>query len=241
MADGLILSSIVTERIIFVGGFVLLIVFPGMPLALADNYNPSVLPVSSNPYGFTYGQWSAKFWQWMLPIPTPDNPLNDKTGAKCSVNQNGPSWFLPGFNGGPVTRDCTLPAGKSLVFGALTSECSYAEFPLLKSESDLRSCAINQDQGQGGGKPQVSLDGVNFVALDTYKVQSPLFNFTFPKDNVFGAPAGQTQAVSDGWYIVLAPLHPGSHTLHFGGAVIGNPSTGTQSFALDVTYHLNVN
>jgi hypothetical protein len=225
------------ERGFVVGLIALVIIVTTIPLARADNVNPGVYPVTSNPYGVTYGQWSAKFWQWMLPIPSPTNPLNDKTGTKCSLNQTGPVWFLPGFNGGPVVRECTIPAGKAILFAALTSECSYAEYPTLKSESDLRSCAINQD---AGGVPQVNLDGSNFQGLQTYKVQSPLFNFVFPKDNVFGTSAGPTQGVSDGWYFILQPLHTGLHTLHFGGAVVGNPSTGTQSFALDVTYHLKV-
>lgn len=226
--------AIVTRSLLIVGFF---LIFLGLPQVLADKYNPVVLPVDSNPYGHSYGEWSAKFWQWMLPIPTSENPLNDKDGSKCAVNQSGQVWFLPGFNGGPVARTCMLPSGKSLVFAALTSECSYAEFPSLKSESDLRTCAINQDQG---GVPQVTLDGVSFNNYDNYRVQSPLFNFTYPKDNIFGAPAGNTQAVSDGWFFVLSPLQPGKHTLHFGGVVIGNPSTGTQAFSLDVTYHLFV-
>jgi hypothetical protein len=215
----------------------LIITFTLIQLAWADSINPGVFSVSSRPYGFTYGEWSAKFWQWMLPIPSSTNPLNDKTGALCGQNQNGPVWFLPGSNLGPVVRNCTVPEGKAILFAALTSECSFAEYPTDSTESQLRSCAINQDEG---GIPHVSIDGVDLQALNTYKVQSPLFNFNFPKDNVFGAPAGPTQAVSDGIFIILQPLRPGDHSLHFSGVVIANPTLGTQSFAIDVTYHLTV-
>ncbi len=41
-------------------------------VALADsNSNPGVLPVNSKPYGMTYGEWSAKWWQWAYSIPLP--------------------------------------------------------------------------------------------------------------------------------------------------------------------------
>jgi hypothetical protein len=32
----------------------------------------------------------------------------------------------------------------------------------------------------------------------------------------------------------------GKHTIHASGNVIDNPTTGTQSFATEVTYHLTV-
>jgi hypothetical protein len=76
--------------------------------------------------------------------------------------------------------------------------------------------------------------------LQNYKVQSGLFNFTYPKDNIFGAPPGPTQGVSDGVFVILQPLAPGSHTIHASGVVIANPTLGTQSFATDATYHLTV-
>jgi hypothetical protein len=44
---------------------------------------------------------------------------------------------------------------------------------------------------------EATVDGVNIQNLDKYVVQSPLFNAKFPQDNIFGAPAGPTQAVSD--------------------------------------------
>lgn len=130
-----------------------------------------------------------------------------------------------------------MPAGKGILFPALTIECSYAEDSTLKTEAQLRSCAVNGDQG---GIAQVSIDGVNLQSLQTYKVQSPLFTSTFPKDNIFGAPAGPTQSVSDGIFLVLQPLSPGNHTVHFTGVVLANPTLGTQSFATDATYHLVV-
>lgn len=207
------------------------------PLVWADSINSGVSPINSKSYGSSYGEWSAKWWQWLAQIPSSINPVNDKTGANCAQNQNGPVWFLAGSNQGPAVRDCTVPSGKAIFFPALTTECSYAEDSTLKTEAQLRSCAINGDQG---GITQVILDGMNFKSLQTYSIQSPLFNFTFPQNNILSAPPGPTQSVSDGVFVMLQPLSPGNHTVHLKGVVLANPTLGTQSFATDATYHLVV-
>ena len=76
-------------------------------------------------------------------------------------------------------------------------------------------------------------------------VQSEVFAVAMPADNIFNAPcdgAGYgtvpagiySPAVDEGFYVSLKPFKAGSHTLHI---LAQNPS---QSFALDVTYHLTV-
>src|SRR5215831_19135202 len=78
----------------------------------ASNPNPGVLPVQSRPYGFTYGEWSARWWQWLFLLPLDNSPLFGT--ADCSVGQSGPVWFL---GGSPSPRPgCTVPAGKALFF-----------------------------------------------------------------------------------------------------------------------------
>src|SRR4051812_1041314 len=51
---------------------------PGVPpnCITADqigSQNPNVHPPCSKPYGLTYGEWSAKWWQWMQAIPLAEN------------------------------------------------------------------------------------------------------------------------------------------------------------------------
>ena len=87
------------------------------------------------------------------------------------------------------------------------------------------------------------MDGVQIQNLQAYRAHSGLFTWgPLPADNVFtglgvppaDAPEGTTSpAVQDGYYIMLAPLKSGSHTVHYHGAFDG-------FFALDVTYHLTV-
>src|SRR5574341_1319356 len=64
------------------------------------NPNPGVLPPRATAYGMTYGEWSARWWQWGLGQPAATNPIDDPTGAFCDVGQSGPVWFLAGTFGG---------------------------------------------------------------------------------------------------------------------------------------------
>jgi hypothetical protein len=77
--------------------------------------------------------------------------------------------------------------------------------------------------------------------LEKFRIQSPLFNVTFPENNVFGGKPGFTPMLSDGWWILLEPLPPGKHELRFSGTIPDNPTTGTRGFANEVSYSLIVN
>jgi hypothetical protein len=109
--------------------------------------NTIVFPVDSKPYGKSYAEWSAIWWQWLLSIPNDTSPAGDSTGKSCATNQQGPIWFLAGTFGGAAERTCTIPSGKTIMFSSINSECSYAEYPDEKTESDLLECAKTfQDQ-----------------------------------------------------------------------------------------------
>jgi hypothetical protein len=204
----------------------------------ADNINPGVFAVDSKPYGTPYAEWAGNWQKWLFLIPQSINPLTDPTGKNCAQNQNGPVWFLAGTGGGSADRTCTIPAGKAIFYPVISSECSYADTPNVKSESGLVSCS--QADNNRAINLQATLDGVNINQLDKYRATSPLFSVTIPHNNIFGAPAGPTQGISDGFWVFLHPLPPGKHELHFSGLTPGNPTTGTANFVVDVKYHLTV-
>jgi hypothetical protein len=204
----------------------------------ADSINPSVFAIDSKPYGTPYAEWAGKWQQWLISVPQPLNPATDSTGKNCAQNQNGPVWFLAGTTGGSAERTCTIPAGKAILFPVVGSECDYASYPNVKSEPALVLCA--QADVNRAINLQATIDGVNLKQLDKYRATSPLFSVTYPPHNLFGSPAGQTQGISDGYWVFLQPLSPGKHELHFSGLTPGNPTTGTTNFAIDVTYHLTV-
>src|SRR5215210_9228774 len=78
--------------------FLALIVKPTIPFVQAQisSNNPAVFTLDSQPYGVSYAEWTAKFWQWLLEQPTDTNPAvgNDEKGEKCDNNQKDPNvWF----------------------------------------------------------------------------------------------------------------------------------------------------
>jgi len=83
------------------------------------------------------------------------------------------------------------------------------------------------------------VDGVPIEDLTSYKAISPPYNVTLPPGNIFGFPAGEYgPTVSAGYYILLAPLSAGNHTIRFHFQFYYPPAG--QVLNLDNIYHLTV-
>lgn len=220
---------------------VAVLIFPALgwspitSFAQEENRNSNLYSAESRPYGMTYGEWTSEWWRWFLSIPTDQNPINDPAGERCAEQQSGPVWFLVGSGGGRAERSCAVPAGVAILIPAINVECSLAEDDSLKNEADLRACA-NSDQDLVT-QTAATLDGSE---LEVHRVESPLFDVTFPADNIFAAPEGPTQAVSDGYWVFLKPLPPGNHELHAEGLLVDPTVTGPVNLVEDSTYHLTV-
>jgi hypothetical protein len=225
-----------------------------VPTAAAAADAPVVLDPATNPFGKSYGEWSADWWQWAFSVPTNKNPLNDKSGKDCGEGQPaGPVFFLAGSGtGGSITRTCSVPADKALFFPIVNTEGENTVGAVKPPKDQPPQTTFTADELRGfvaeieNGAHDLSaeLDGVSIPDLtpptSKYRAASPVFSFTPSKNNLLEAaglyaPGGQTitPVVADGYYLMLAPLSPGAHTLHFHGAL-------GESLALDVTYHLNV-
>jgi hypothetical protein len=202
--------------------------------------NSTLMPLSvdTKQYNLSYGEWTAKWWQWALSIPQDKNPVADVTGENCDVGQSGPVWFLAGTFGGLNVRNCEIPAGKSILFPVINGECSYAEYPDLRTEAELRNCAVSSNDAVS--ELMVSIDGqaINESQLKTYRVESPLFNITLPRGNIYGLEEGSSQAVSDGFWVFLPPLTPGKHEIHFRGAIIDFTTASTNNFVTESKYNI---
>src|SRR2546425_9241391 len=93
------ITNLQLRYIVEICGLMLVLTSVSIPFAWAQNSakNPApVFPADSKPYGLTYPQWAAKFYQWGLSIPLQASPFNDDTGKNCAQNQQGPVWFLGG-------------------------------------------------------------------------------------------------------------------------------------------------
>jgi hypothetical protein len=197
----------------------------------ADELNPGLYSKSSNAFGTSFADWTIRWWQWFIGIPNSQQPFPDTTGEKCATDQAGPVWYLLGA-AGKVERTCTIPSGKAIIFPILTTECSFSENPSMKTEEELRKCAVDSNKD---AVLKASLDNREIRNCDNYRVASSLFNVTYPSDPVFPTNSNFSQAVSDGWFMMLEPLKPGQHELRFTAIQIG-----TDNAVTDVTYHLNI-
>jgi hypothetical protein len=196
------------------------------------------MPAGSSPYGQTYGEWSAEWWQWASSLQTDNHPLLD-TGD-CDVGQDGPVWFLGGtFDGAQTTRDCTVPVGKGIFFPIATTTYWAPE--------DLWDCPAPCADPEGHLRGVVNgiIDGATNVActvdgnpVTPVRADSPAYTLPVPEGGVisdWGYPTGdRNPAVADGYYVMLPPLSVGSHTITLYGELWGG------GFIQDVTYNLTV-
>lgn len=226
--------------------FVLGLLLPAASLPVEAGNNRGVIPPNAKPHGLSYGEWSARWWQWAYSLPVPDNPFfdGDPDDGDCpngAQGQSGHVWFLTGvlIQGGTAVRNCTVPTGQMLFFPILNVECATLEGN-GSTEAELRDCTdffMNFVTNVAA-----ELDGRPIQNLERYRAASPLFTYgPLPDDNVlqffgFDAPEGATSlSAADGFYLMLAPLSVGHHTLHFTGT-FGDPI----NFTLDITYNLTV-
>ena len=197
------------------------------PLAQSGG-NPGVIPPNARR---TYEQLSARWWQWGLSLPvTPGHPFMGCPDPP-DAGQAGPVWYLAGQFG---TASCTLtiPPGESLFFPLANAECSSLEDPPFYGETAAaqRACAQFWADQIDVTALFCEVDGIPIQDLARYRIVSPQFSFTAPTPWIFGGTGGTGTSVSDGYFLLLAPLSPGLHTLHF----------GSTAFGIDATYYLTV-
>jgi hypothetical protein len=226
----------------------------------AEGSTAGALSPDTTHYGKSYSQWSTAWWQWALAIPVHsppfssrvNHPLVDLSGVQCAVGQSGPVWYLGGafFQSGTpasstiVRNNCTVPQSKALFFPLLNIECSTLEGPSFGCTSDVQGNRnIVKSVIDQAANLSAEIDSVSVPISGSYRVspQKPTFCFSLPPDDILTfigegpySPGTYCPAADDGYYVMLAPLSAGSHTVHFHGEI---PAFG---FTLDVTYKLNV-
>ena len=231
---------------------------------LPDQLTPAIMHPDSSPYGLTYGEWSAKWWQWLLAQPGDVNPGFDATGIHCAQGQSGQVWFLAGTfdTADPLARSCTIPGGTALFFPVLNT--SYIGFPTVVADTPQQALEIakqDMDDFLSRSSLAAEVDGTPVAELLNYRRASPVFDVTLPSDNPFGitevdCPADNAfltfssdnpfltfppdnpfslacgaRSAADGVYLMLAPLAPGNHTIHF---------RASGPVSLNVTYNIIV-
>jgi hypothetical protein len=214
-----------------------------------------VLPPNSHPYGHSYAEWSAKWWQWSLEQSASHLEVVGKPRDIGGDDGKQVRFLLGAYlTGGVVTEtnQVTIPDSTPLFFSVLSawadnSGCpDFTSFKAGELEDQVKgnwgavtltSCTID-------GK---AVSGLSDPATTDYLFLSPAFGYTTAEnDNILAVLFGDTcidggtriyPAVADGVYIMLAPLKPGKHTIHTVGIVGPIPAPYVE---LDLTYEITV-
>ena len=214
--------------------------------ASAHGWRAPVFGPHAHPYGQSYSEWAADWWTWALAQPADVNPLLDTTGEDCAQGQRGRVWFLAGTPGtpDPVSRTCTVPKGKALLFPVLNSfsGATAGDSDEMKTEAYQRSLVT--PALRAATDLHASIDGVDVRNIKArYFEESVVFRVVLPADNILGVGPDCTPmtvgagceifpTVDAGYYLMVKPLRTGTHTINFGGTGVG--------FSVDATYTIKV-
>jgi len=199
--------------------FITLLTTATAVLAQGRNLNPGILPPYAMAYGKTYGEWAVAWWQWALSIPADKSPFTDQTGEFCGEGQSGPVWFRGGAAADRETT-CHVPAGKGIfmpvynwIFGSGVYDCDPS-VPGVPCDVDTLTAAAAAATDTATVL-EAAIDGVPVQSIQSYRATSPEpFSVTYPDDNILGLPADTYfPQVADGYWLLLAPLSKGEHTL----------------------------
>jgi hypothetical protein len=174
----------------------------------------------SYPYGLSYGEWTVKWWQWILSTPKSCNPLIDQSGENAAINQPTEHvWFLAGKLGSEDKnfpfRNCSIPAGRSILFPVINCEANPIEYPELKTKEAIIDHVVKDEN-----TIVEKTCSLNDMPLEVQRVKSDpeIFEVTLNDDNVYNVDGGKTSASADGYYCFLKPLDPGEYKLSFRGS-----------------------
>ena len=220
----------------------MLVMIAASPARAQGNPNPGVIP-----NGTQYERLAAQWWQWALSFPAAEVPFFNTGGAiDLSAGQSGHVWFLAGANEGLTEpRTGEIPTGTSLFFPVANLLNDYPCPPEFGFEPGPGETLEQFLQRTGNefldfflpdpSELSATVDGVALTGLPNYRVTSSLFKFTAdPALSAIFDPCitGERQdAVTVGYWLLLAPLPPGEHTIHFEAGGLFNQ---------DVTYVITV-
>jgi hypothetical protein len=199
----------------------------------------------------------AEAWtQWAYTKPVEDSPLLGayEGGAKCDGTPapvsptRGNTWFLAGTDGlttdgkEETVRICTVPAETQLFF-PVVSATFFITFPGPPEFEDKQKArdyvkgyirAVEEDPDLS---IVVTVDGEEISSDQIVRAKTSFFPLTFPEDNIyarFNVKAGTYPTITNGLWVMLPPLPPGPHTIHF------ELSAPNADVFQNNTYHLTV-
>jgi hypothetical protein len=209
-----------------------------------------VFPPQASPYGASYQEWAARFWQRTLSLPVDAASY----AAPLSDGQSGQVWLLAPPLGAPspATLQFSIPAGKAMLISPLTAWSDNANCPTFTDFTVDELRAQVSAYFSPVSEMSFTIDGVTIPGLTNpqnspYLFSSPVFSYTLPDHDtyptvLFGAtciPNGTTidGAVAGGVFLLVKPLPVGQHLIHMTAGV--GPAS-SPILVTDVTFVITV-
>ncbi|WP_432258033.1 hypothetical protein [Cupriavidus sp. TMH.W2] len=191
----------------------------------AGSINPQVVPLDANFRGKTYTEWVVSFWQWALVLPTGPlpHPFNDCQNRPISASQTGNVWYWSAPDAAPLLCDQTgtvIPGGTAILLTMLDVEASSLDSdPHFNSPTADGQRKIATTFASYISDLFCTIDGVSVTDIPAYRTTTGQFSFTPPANWIFGTnPTNATAtSVAAGYFLLLKPLSPGKHEIHYGG------------------------
>jgi hypothetical protein len=229
---------------VFLAAIALMVAFfvAASPASVQADDNPA-LPPDFRLHGKTGNQWDAEWWQWAYKIQLDEHPMQQAGEVDCGAFQHGRVWFLGGtFGGVPPgsSRTCTIPKNTYLWFPVL----NWVLWRPGDCVTDQECHDVARFYGDATQNVVVTVDGVPIPDVEAYRYHSDIFKFKIKPGGVHEGDPNNTEyphlipglmydGIGDGYYMMLKPLPPGPHTIHFS-------ADSTFGFSVDMTYHITV-
>jgi hypothetical protein len=197
--------------------------------------NELVFPIHDRPFGLSYGDWTVKWWKWILQIPKSINPLFDMDGKNAYLNQIHDKVFflcqtLESSEEFPH-RTVKIPKESSIFMPVINWVSVLGE----DGETDEQLLQVARQRMDVVKDLHIYINEITLTTdiLKKFRTESPFLDVLLPENNIFGLPSGQTRMVSDGYWIFLRPI---SDSIRIKS--LGSCSSGITKIGVD--YNINI-